>query len=296
MKITMKNIREVSKRIKLLNYIGKTLTSVESISINKRMSLQHSIVEIQEALTITSKLLWNLVGATKTQEKNINFNLSSKGCFIIIGSDGSLCGSYNNQIIEEGKNLCAQLTNQYHNGLINSLKEIKFIIIGTKIGKLQGEIQKLAEQCPNLQIKNKLLDLKNINGHWDYLQKILTNYKDNIYFLINQKHGMERTSCNDLSNKFQTIKGENQESEREKIFLEGTKKSIIKNIEGFFYSYCLHYVLCKAQIQEMVARLYFLKNAIDNCKNEIANNTQTYRLIRQEIITQEINEIIGGSL
>ena len=286
----MKNIREIGKRIQLLNYISKTLTSVESTSVNKRMILQHRLVEVEEALSLTVQILFNL-------KKNRQLPaLITKKCFIIIGSDGSLCGAYNNQIIQGSKILFQELITQYEEGKISHLKEINFIIIGKKIHKIQAEINKLKEKTPKIEIKKQLLEIKNITkDDWNF-HEILKNYGNGLSFLFNQKDGINTLSLEDLREKFHKTIMSNQEDYGEKLFLEGEKKTIILNMESFFHSYCFVYVLSRAQMQEMISRLYFLKNAIDNCKNEITINTQHYRLMRQEIITQEINELIGGSL
>jgi F0F1-type ATP synthase gamma subunit len=52
-------------------------------------------------------------------------------------------------------------------------------------------------------------------------------------------------------------------------------------------------IIYNIESQENNQRLIFLKNAIDNCEEEINENMKVYRSLRQENITREINELIA---
>jgi F0F1-type ATP synthase gamma subunit len=250
----MINIKTLKQRITLLQYIEKTLKSVESININKRASLKkkdHCFYDLDGVFQ-------NLRYLVKKSKDNNN------ECLLIMGSDNSLCGSYNSSIIKFFKN---------HN--VESHYKTVYII-GKKIKKLQLNHLNVIYSNYKDFFKNKMEELYDMYGFnvniLGYHSKIL-DYKS-------------------LEESLEAIKGFNNGGYQfnDNFIMEG---NITEIVQSMMFEYLLMKIIYNIETQENNQRLMFLKNAIDNCGNEINENIKIYRSLRQENITREINELIA---
>lgn len=110
----MSNLKSLKQNINLLNYIQKTLESIESIQINQRTILNKN-------KSIHSHLLnmFNDLSFLITIPKN------KKKLLLIMGSDSSLCGVYNSSLVK----FFPQVNYSIYD---------KIIVIGKKIKKING--------------------------------------------------------------------------------------------------------------------------------------------------------------
>jgi F0F1-type ATP synthase gamma subunit len=250
----MNNIKTLKQKIHLLEYIEKTLKSVESINLNKRAVLkkQHHIWE-----QVTGKItqLNRILHPTIIKDQKI---------LMVIGSDNSLCGSYNSSLIKYFKHTTGDW-DQYN----------QIYIIGKKINKisLAGAIY---------------WDYKNFMNHlneefsWNTCDVDVIGYHTKEIGLINLGHWLEQ----------QNILNEDETGDHD-IIIEGP---VDTNYNEILIKWALMNLLTTIEKQENIQRLIFLKSAIDNCNNEINNTVKEYRNLRQENITREINELIGANL
>jgi len=246
----MINIKTLKQKITLLQYIEKTLKSVESININKKTLLKKQ----KDNYFIMDKVFNNL--------KNINHGIknSKEKCLIIVGSDSSLCGSYNSSIIKYSQK--------------NSIDNYDTIyILGKKIKKISLKGSIIYQDYKNFFKENS-----------NFLYE---RYGFNIDFLGYHGKNISHKNLLDVYNNIP----KNLSSINDEFIIEG---DVFNSLSQLFFQYCLSKIIYGIEEQENNQRLIFLKSAIENCENEIQNNLKTYRSLRQENITREINELISG--
>ena len=247
----MINIKTLKQKINLLEYIQKTLKSVESINLNKRAVLKK---QYHQWIRLTSVL-------DELQENFSQKFIDKSNLLVIVGSDNSLCGAYNSNIIKFCKNLSLEKTYD------------KIIVLGKKIKKivLNG----------NIEYKDYKNFTQNINDwykNYGFNIDIIGHHTKDISMINLKQEWVEKKSYQ--KNQDVIIEGDQLEATYEEIFFQLSFMKIIYNIEN----------------QENLQRLMFLKSAIDNCQEEIQQTVKKYRSLRQENITKEINELISANL
>jgi F0F1-type ATP synthase gamma subunit len=248
----MINIKTLKQKINLLEYIQKTLKSVESINLNKRAVLKKESYK-WAFLKETILQLNGIVPWTAEKKSSL---------LIIVGSDSSLCGSYNSNLIK------------YCNHWSGNLAYDKIIILGKKVKKIiiEGPVE--------------YHDYKNFSNN---LECWYQQYGFNVDIIGYHTKDIALINLMDTIG----INHDNHQHKDKDLLIEG---SIGATYGEIVYQLTFMEIIYNIENQENIQRLMFLKSSIDNCQEEIQNTVKKYRSLRQENITKEINELIGANM
>ena len=206
---------------------------------------------------------------------------SAKGkLYVIVTSTLGLCGGYNYNLFKFINN---KLT-----------KEDKIFVVGTKgFSKLSHEdlsldnkylsfLDKFNYQSVSL-FRQELLNLY-LTGEYKEVVLVSTTYKNSLTFIPTEKRILPLD--NSLSKEVSNVD----------IIFEPSQKEVLSLIIPKYLDTLLYGKLTEALVCEQASRRNAMDNATDNAEELLDKLKIEFNKARQQAITQEITEVVGGSI
>lgn len=278
------NIKEIKSRIKGVQSTHKITKAMEVVSSTKFKRYSKLVGESRPYSEAMDGILRNIATGIKN-EKNSLFDGKAevkKIGVVLMTSDRGLCGGFNSQANKALERLKAE----------NPDKKVSIIAVGKK-GRdyckkrdydLKGEyIQLIPESMFDKakEISENIVDF--------YLEDIF----DEVY-IIYSKFVSAVTS--DLTTK-RLIPIEKVESESNDPYIfEPSAEYILSTLLPKYLNIVLYQAILDNTASEHAARKTAMKSATDNAEELVDGLTLQFNRARQAAITQEIAEIVSGSL
>lgn len=204
---------------------------------------------------------------------------AKKDLYIVISSTLGLCGGYNYNIFK------------FVNNTIQN--DDKIYVVGTKgFSRLSSEDVNLDNQYVNFldkfdyqkvhSLKDDLVELYS-SGEYKSVKLISTTYKNSLTFIPKV---MQLLPLEDLS------KNESDQS----IIFEPNRKEVFSLIVPKYLETLIYGKLTEAIVCEQASRRNAMDNATDNAEEILDKLKIEFNKARQASITQEITEVVGGSI
>lgn len=278
------NIKEIKSRIKGVQSTHKITKAMEVVSSTKFKRYSKLVGESRPYSEAMDGILRNIATGIKN-EKNSLFDGKAevkKIGVVLMTSDRGLCGGFNSQANKALEKLKAE----------NSDKKVSIIAVGKK-GRdyckkrnydLKGEyIQLIPESMFDKakEISENIVDF--------YLEDIF----DEVYIIYSK---FVSAVSSDLTTK-RLIPIEKVESEsNEPYIFEPSAEYILSTLLPKYLNIVLYQSILDNTASEHAARKTAMKNATDNADELVGSLTLQFNRARQAAITQEIAEIVSGSL
>ncbi len=278
------NIKEIKSRIKGVQSTHKITKAMEVVSSTKFKRYSKLVGESRPYSEAMDGILKNIATGIKN-EKNPLFDgkdVVKKIGVVLMTSDRGLCGGFNSQAAKALERLKAE----------NPDKKVSIIAVGKK-GRdyckkrdydLKGEyIQLIPESMfeKAKEISENIVDF--------YLEDIF----DEVYIIYSK---FVSAVSSDLTTK-RLIPIEKVESEsNEPYIFEPSAEYILSTLLPKYLNIVLYQSILDNTASEHAARKTAMKNATDNADELVGSLTLQYNRARQAAITQEIAEIVSGSL
>lgn len=215
--------------------------------------------------------------------------------------------SYDNKYIKEGKSeetlyvivnsnlgLCASYNNDVYNYVINNVPKEHSVIctIGLKGENFYSkEGYKVFDEFTSLNEKLIYEDVLKF-GNYLHNQFIANKYKR--VELIYTKYVNSIKFIPTLITLF-PIKNEEKQFKLEPIF-DPSISSLIESLVPIYVVSTIYQKFIESQVSEQASRRTAMENATDNADEIINNLTLEFNKARQAAITQEISEVVSGSI
>lgn len=215
--------------------------------------------------------------------------------------------SYDNKYIKEGKSeetlyvivnsnlgLCASYNNDVYNFVINNVPKEHSVIctIGLKGENFYSkEGYKVIDEFTSLNEKLIYEDVLKF-GNYLHNQFIANKYKR--VELIYTKYVNSIKFIPTLITLF-PIKNEEKQFKLEPIF-DPNISSLIESLVPIYVVSTIYQKFIESQVSEQASRRTAMENATDNADEIINNLTLEFNKARQAAITQEISEVVSGSI
>ncbi|MCS5422177.1 MULTISPECIES: ATP synthase F1 subunit gamma [Psychrilyobacter] len=278
------NIKEIKSRIKGVQSTHKITKAMEVVSSTKFKRYSKLVGESRPYSEAMDGILRNIATGIKN-EKNSLFDGKAevkKIGVVLMTSDRGLCGGFNSQANKALERLKAE----------NPDKKVSIIAVGKK-GRdyckkrdydLKGEyIQLIPESMfeKAKEISENIVDF--------YLEDIF----DEVYIIYSK---FVSAVSSDLTTK-RLIPIEKVESEsNEPYIFEPSAEYILSTLLPKYLNIVLYQAILDNTASEHAARKTAMKNATDNADELVGSLTLQFNRARQAAITQEIAEIVSGSL
>jgi len=290
--------RQIKQKIASVNGIKKITRTMEMVAAAKMKRAVSRAIASQLYARYALELLANI-----SREDILRHPLLSKGkgesiLLVIFASDKGLCGAYNTNISravtafknENGQNTIIAITIGKHAERIAKRNgiEIKASFIGLEDPLIEGSMHPVQE----------LIISEFMSGEYESVQTTYTQFikpleykPKTIPFLpIDQSVFKELLEEMDKSNP-----GQQSAVMESKYLFEPDIESVFELVIPKLLLSILLQMMLEGRASEHSSRMVAMNGATDNATNLLDDLKLYYNKVRQEAITREISEIVGGS-
>ena len=322
----MPSLKEIKGRIASVNSTRKITSAMKMVASSK---LHHAQVAIQNMLpyeTMLEHILKSFLAAEAEaqtifdQERPVH-----RVALVVYASNSSLCGGFNANIIKMMQNVIAEYRAQ-------GITEVEVYPIGRKVYEkaqklgydVQGEFSALADkpnvrQCIDIAME---LGYKFRDGNIDKIELIYHHFKSagsqvltrKTFLPIDLEEELERDHERDLTsiaatresqeylkkNRRKRAKANNEGQEVEPLndnfIVEPDMNTVLSKLIPKLAHLMLYTALLDSVASEHAARMVAMQTATDNADELLRQLNLQYNKSRQQAITNELLDIVGGSV
>lgn len=276
------SLHKTKRRIASVNSTKKITKAMELVATVKLKKFKNVMLENESYADEILKIIHHLFAHVENEEiPYLKENGCDKNLVIIINSNLGLCASYNNNVfnfvlnnVSKTDSIVFPIGFKGENFYQKEGYEIddSFITINEQIS--YDEIRKLGEFITNEFVLKKYKSIK----------LVYTHYVNSLKFVP------------EMITLF-PIKKENEEANigYEPIY-DPDAKTLINELVPIYIVSTLYHKIIESQVSEQASRRTAMENANDNADEIIEKLTLEYNKARQAAITQEISEVVSGTI
>src|SRR5690349_13056 len=290
----MASAREMRLRIKSVKNISQVTRALEAVSAAKvRKAIQ--------ALTATRSYAikaWQVLNHIVNQPGGVNLHplltarTNPKNAIVIVmTADRGLAGAYNTNIIR----YVLQHFDKYH-------LPVKYITVGRKGRDLLFRLHKpvladfsnmpSAPKFSTVSAIGRLVVDDFIKGEVDEVFLIYTNFIS----MARQNANMKKLLPLDIKDRSGLVKDFNEPDRGSAAYeFEPDQKGLLDEMIPRFTALQIYQAVLESQASEHAARMVAMRNATDNAKELVGALQLAYNKVRQQTITNDILDIVGGA-
>ena len=322
----MPSLKEIKGRIASVNSTRKITSAMKMVASSK---LHHAQVAIQNMLpyeTLLEHILKSFLAAEAEAQTIYDQERPVKrAALVVFTSNSSLCGGFNANTIK----MMTQALNEYDKTIGRDNVEIypigrQVYEKANKMGlKVQGEYSALADK-PNVQQCIEIameLGQKFADGEIDKVELIYHHFKSagsqvltrktflpiDIEEELNADHERDLTSmiATKESQEYLKRRGEKQEERgdneevkplNDNFLVEPDMDTVLSQLIPKLAHLMLYTALLDSNASEHAARMVAMQTATDNADELLRELNLQYNKSRQQAITSELLDIVGGSV
>lgn len=289
----MATLRDLKGRIGSVSSSEKITGAMKMISSAKMTKAMREIKRLQPYRNQLDTIIGHLLAADTTCSSPLATPHASTNhiTVVVAGSDDGLCGAYNANI---GKELDAHVSNLL---ATHPQAQIKVLTIGGKMFKTAKRLlssRATVEAAPDVTSKSTNEAVKQFAQHLE--SSYLDGSTDRIDFIYMGfiSTSRQRIQCLPLlpmtpnANSQEGTHGEQLyifEPSAEAIFASALPLMLLSNVQEAF---------CENRASEQAARVMAMQSANDNATKLLDQLRLDYNKLRQQSITSELLDIIGG--
>jgi len=276
------SLHKTKRRIASVNSTKKITKAMELVATVKLKRFKNVMLENEAYAKELVDIIHHLFAHIDVEDNPYLIETKSEtDLYIVVSSNLGLCASYNNNIFN------------FVNGNVKKDKT-EVIPIGFKGQnylrkegyKLLNEFVSINERLEFEEIKKlgELITKEFVNGKYRSIRLIYTHYVNSLKFVP------EEISIFPIQN----VEGESKAGYEP--ILDPNAKTLIDELVPIYVSSTLYHKIIESQVSEQASRRTAMENANDNADEIVDKLTLEYNKARQTAITQEITEIVSGSI
>ena len=279
----MKEIKERIDSVKNTNQITNAMNIVSSTKFKKFQILTLKSREYSKTIEIAFD---NLVAGLKSHRYEIFDGKSEvkKIGIVVMTSDRGLCGSFNSNTLRKLEEMKKNFEKEN--------KEVSVITIGKK-AKDYCKSRNIAVDSEYTQLIPETMFEKGKKISEDIVQFYLNDFYDEVYLIFSRF--VSAIEYNIQIEKLLPIEKKEGLPTKEYVF-DPSEEEVLNSFVPQVLNIKLYQSLLENSASEHSARMSAMKQANDNASEMIRNLEVQYNRERQGKITQELTEIISGSL
>jgi len=322
----MPSLKEIKGRIASVNSTRKITSAMKMVASSK---LHHAQVAIQNMLpyeTMLEHILKTFLAAEAESQTVFDQERPVKRVALVVyASNSSLCGGFNANVIKMMQNIVAEYRNQ-------GISDIEVYPVGRKVYEkaqklgydVQGEFASLVDkpnvrQCIDLAME---LGKKFADGEVDKVELVYHHFKSagsqvltrKTFLPIDLEEELERDHERDLTSIAATRESQEylKKNRRKKKTVNAGGDEVVPLNDNFIVEPDMHTVLSQlipkmghlmlytalldSVASEHAARMVAMQTATDNADELLRQLNLQYNKSRQQAITSELLDIVGGSV
>lgn len=276
------SLHKTKRRIASVNSTKKITKAMELVATVKLKRFKNVMLENEAYAKELVDIIHHLFAHIDVEDNPYLVETKSEtDLYIVISSNLGLCASYNNNIFNfVNENVKKDKTEVIPIGFKgqNYLRKEGY--------KLLNEFVSINERLEFEEIKKlgEFITKEFVNGKYRSIRLIYTHYVNSLRFVP------EEMSIFPIQN----VEGESKFGYEP--ILDPNAKTLIDELVPIYVSSTLYHKIIESQVSEQASRRTAMENANDNADEIIDKLTLEYNKARQTAITQEITEIVSGSI
>ena len=321
----MPSLKEIKGRIASVNSTRKITSAMKMVASSK---LHHAQVAIQNMLpyeTMLEHILKTFLAAEAESQTVFDVERPVKRVALVVySSNSSLCGGFNANVIKMMQNIVAEYREQ-------GISDVEVYPVGRKVFEkaqklgydVQGDYSSLADkpnvrQCIDLAME---LGKKFVDGKIDKVELVYHHFKSagsqvltrKTFLPIDIEEELERDHERDLTSILATKESQEYlKKNRRKKNVNAEGQEVVPLNDNFIVEPDMHTVLSQlipklahlmlytalldSVASEHAARMVAMQTATDNADELLRQLNLQYNKSRQQAITSELLDIVGGSV
>lgn len=290
----MASLKEIKNRIGSVKSTKKITSAMKMIASSKLHKAQNAISNFLPYQQKLDVILTNLLSSDTNYESPFIQKRETKRVAIVgFASNSSLCGAYYSNVIKEFSTVYTNKKEEVGAG------NILVYPIGKKLADAlkkqgiaaQGDYRDMADKPTFLAVQDLAKELikKYIDGEID---EVILIYH---HFISTGSQKLKKTQF--LPFDLESAKPEGQQDENmfADYILEPSKEEILDSLIPTVLYSRLYAALLDANASEHAARMIAMQIASDNADELVQDLTIQYNKSRQQAVTNELLDIIGGA-
>ncbi|MCL1864700.1 MAG: ATP synthase F1 subunit gamma [Spirochaetes bacterium] len=289
----MANQRDIKRRIKSVGNTKKITSTMEMVATSKMKKVQDRLNQSKPYEIKVNEIIKNLTAAGFSSFQHPLFRevAQPNRCLILqITGNRGLCGSYNTRVLDKTLELKEQLEAEG--------KEVLLYVIGKKAISFYNFIK--LQMFRSVQNSEEKFSFEEAARLGEELSRIFINGEihevyvsyTKVFSSANQKP--EAFKLLPISPEMEIDYNAVSSADMDYIF-EPNPVEIFSYILPLYLKVRLYTCFLESSYSEQFARRVAMKNATDAASDMIKELTVTYNRVRQDKITTEISEIVGGA-
>ena len=276
------SLHKTKRRIASVNSTKKITKAMELVATVKLKRFKNLMSENEAYARELVNIIHQLFEHVEIDDNPyLKVSKSETDLYVVVSSNLGLCASYNNNI---------------YNFVINNVKKENTVVapIGYKGDNyLRKEGYSLNEDFVTINERITYEDVKKlgdfltkefVEGKYRSIKLIYTHYVNSLKFVPEQITLFP----------IEKVEGEDNRS-NEPIF-DPDAKTLVNELIPIYVVSTLYHKIIESQVSEQASRRTAMENANDNADEIIDKLTLEYNKARQAAITQEITEVVSGSI
>ncbi len=291
----MASAREMRLRIKSVKNISQVTRALETVSASKVRKAINAVTATRSYATKAWQVLKHVAeqpGRDSLHPLLAKRNSVNNTLVVVVTGDRGLAGAYNSNVI--------RFTAQRFDP---STVPVKYIAVGRKGRDLMIRRRKqVIADFSNLPAAPTFMDVSAIGRM--AVDEFLKGNVDEVYLVYTDFINMARQSTTVKKLLPLELGGEGRVEEYEHKSTEGPaaayeyepdQKEILDEIIPRFTALQVYQAILESQASEHAARMIAMRNATDNAKELVGALQLAYNKVRQQGITNDILDIVGGA-
>ena len=290
----MASLKEVKGRIATVNNTRKITSAMKMVASAKLHKAQGAITNMLPYERRLHGLLTNLLGGSEVLVWNTPREVK-RVALVVFSSNSSLCGGFNANVIKHATQWLDK-----HQAL--GKDNILIYPVGKKVADalskmgyaIQGNFQHLADKPSFAEAAELAQGLMNLftRGEVDRVELLYNHFKSTASQILTREVYLPMASevCHPERSEGSRI---HQETD---YILEPSREELLATLLPKVLRMKLYTVLLDSNASEHAARTMAMQIATDNADDLLQELTLMYNKTRQQAITNELLDIVGGSM
>ena len=292
----MASLKEVKGRIATVNNTRKITSAMKMVASAKLHKAQGAITNMLPYERSLHRLFTNFLSGGDVQSCYTLDREVKRIALVVFSSNSSLCGGFNANVIKH--------TTQWldeHQSL--GKEQILIYPVGKKVADalvkqgyaVQGDFQHMADK-PSFSeasaLAQQLMDMFE-KGEVDRVELLYNHFKSTASQILTHEVYLPLQTCPPDDRKEE---GSREHKEETDYILEPSREELLATLLPKVLRMKLYTVLLDSNASEHAARTMAMQIATDNADDLLQELTLMYNKTRQQAITNELLDIVGGSM
>jgi len=289
------NLKEVRERIKSVKSTQQITRAMKMVSAAKLRRAQQAITEMRPYADRLNQMLINILSNSEGsasssfgEERSIN-----KALLVVVTSNRGLCGAFNTNIIK-----AAEATIKSRYAPLAESGDLTILTIGKKSFDY---FKKRYKNCEKVSDYTEIFSDLSFDNVAQVPQLIMDEFQSGNYDSCHVCYGRFRNAAVQIPESVQFLPVEKMKSEakaskhKDDYIYEPDEKTLLEQLVPSILQTTFFKYLLDTHASEHGARMTAMEAATENAEDMLKNLKIVYNKARQEAITKELSEIVGGA-